>query len=268
MAWIKSDQTLANHPKLLRLMRRLKITDKAKAIGHLHMLWWWVMSYAPDGKTEGFDDVELRDGAGWTEDAGVFVKALKESRFMDDDGQIHDWMKFSGQLVVAREDNVERQKQFRLRQKKLTESEAATPAGAGATAPTTPPKEPPLPEVGVPTWDEFWTYCQRINLPSEKYARDKWLLAEQDHWKGKGAWQKYAERVKGWYQQDVATGKVSTAPAVSVAGFDGVIPLRNGVRIGKTELSERGEWTAGMQKQLEDEQVKWNEQERLKTQRL
>lgn len=263
MAWIKSEQGLATHPKLFRLMRHLKVTDKVKMVGHLHFLWWWVLTYAPDGNAASFDDSEIAIGAAWDGNPAEFVRALRECRLMDSDGMIHDWMKYSGQLIKAREENAEKQRQFR--EKKKLEL-AVLEAALGKTHKTT--NGPHLPEAGGPVWDEFWAYCQRINLPSEKYARDKWLLAEQDHWKGKGAWQKYAERVKGWYQQDVATGKVSTAPAVASAGFDGVIPLRNGIRIGKTELAERGEWTAAMQKQLEDEQVKWNEQERLKTQRL
>ena len=42
MAWIKSDQSLANHPKLILLARALGIS-KVEALGHLHLLWYWVL---------------------------------------------------------------------------------------------------------------------------------------------------------------------------------------------------------------------------------
>ena len=42
MAWIKSDQSLANHPKLILLARELQIS-KVEALGHLHLLWYWVL---------------------------------------------------------------------------------------------------------------------------------------------------------------------------------------------------------------------------------
>lgn len=48
MAWLRSHQELARHPKVKRLSRQLNIS-LPQAIGHLHLLWWWCMDYAQDG---------------------------------------------------------------------------------------------------------------------------------------------------------------------------------------------------------------------------
>jgi uncharacterized protein YdaU (DUF1376 family) len=61
-----------------------------------------------------------------------------------------------------------------------------------------------FPEAQIPSWSEFWTYCQSqaCLLPAEWYARDKFEAAESDHWKGKGNWRAYARRCKGWWESD------------------------------------------------------------------
>jgi hypothetical protein len=56
--------------------------------------------------------------------------------------------------------------------------------------------------VETPSWEEWWNYCQRITFVSEWYAKDKFLAAEQENWKNKPNWRKYAERCRGWWEQD------------------------------------------------------------------
>ena len=96
MAWIKSDQSLANHPKLILLARELGIT-KVKALGHLHLLWYWVLEYADDGELKYLD--LLPDACEWEDDPQKFIDALIKYEFIDQIGEkyvIHDWLDYSG----------------------------------------------------------------------------------------------------------------------------------------------------------------------------
>jgi hypothetical protein len=57
-----------------------------------------------------------------------------------------------------------------------------------------------------PTWEEWWKYCQspQCSLMAEFYAKDKFLAAEADNWKGKANWQAYARRCQAWWRADGA----------------------------------------------------------------
>jgi len=102
MAWIESHQTLARHPKVIRLANILRV-HKAQAIGHLHLLWWWTLDYAPTGDVSVFASCELCAAAEWTGDAEKFKSALVESGWIDSDEKIHDWQDYAGKLVEQRE---------------------------------------------------------------------------------------------------------------------------------------------------------------------
>jgi hypothetical protein len=60
MAWLESHQDLRDHPKTARLRRRLGVSLPA-AIGHLHLLWWWALTYADDGDLSGYDPDVIAD---------------------------------------------------------------------------------------------------------------------------------------------------------------------------------------------------------------
>lgn len=102
MAWIESHQTLARHPKVIRLSSLLRI-HKAQAIGHLHLLWWWTLDYAPTGDLSVFASCELGSAAEWPGDAEKFRRAMVESKLLDESGMIHDWHEYAGKLVEQRE---------------------------------------------------------------------------------------------------------------------------------------------------------------------
>lgn len=103
MAWITSHQTLREHPKVYALMDSLNIS-KPQAVGHLHLIWWWCVDYAPDGVLKQNDSQIARAGE-WTGEAKPFVEALINAGFLDRaDGAlaIHDWFEFCGPLITKR----------------------------------------------------------------------------------------------------------------------------------------------------------------------
>jgi hypothetical protein len=110
--WLESHAELRDHPKTAALRRRLGITRPA-AIGHLHLLWWWAMTYAVDGDLSGYDADVIADAADWMDDPGVFLRALVAAGFLDDDLRIHDWDDYAGRLIERREANAERMRQAR-----------------------------------------------------------------------------------------------------------------------------------------------------------
>ena len=108
MAWIKSDQSLANHPKLILLARELEIS-KVEALGYLHLLWYWVLEYADDGELKYLDLIP--DACEWKGDPQVFLDALIKFSFIDTtydpennytEYHVHDWLDYSGALYEKR----------------------------------------------------------------------------------------------------------------------------------------------------------------------
>lgn len=115
MAWIRSYQELARHPKTLHLARLLGrgIPD---AIGRLHLLWWWALDYAEDGDLAPWEVSEIAQVALWGKNPGKFVEALHRAGFLDlQDGhyRIHDWMDYAGRLVERRVANRENMRRTR-----------------------------------------------------------------------------------------------------------------------------------------------------------
>lgn len=112
MAWIEAHQELRNHPKAKHLAALLGI-PKAQAIGHLFMLWWWAVDYATDGYVGRYPDAVIADGAEWDGDPACFVQALREARWLDPDGKLHDWEQYAGRLIERREANRQRVAEWR-----------------------------------------------------------------------------------------------------------------------------------------------------------
>ncbi|MGE3267117.1 MAG: hypothetical protein AB7P40_00105 [Chloroflexota bacterium] len=112
MAWIESHQEIREHPKTVRLKRRLGV-GLAATIGHLHLFWWWALSYAEDGDLARFEDEIIADACEWEGDAGEFVTALIASGFVNEDRTIHDWDHYTGRIRKQRQDNRIRQQRWR-----------------------------------------------------------------------------------------------------------------------------------------------------------
>jgi hypothetical protein len=112
MPWIESHTSLARHPKTLRLARILGIPVPA-ALGHMHLLWWWAIEYAPDGDVGRFDAAEVALACMWEGEAAALLPALQRAGFVDTDGRIHDWHDYAGKLVDRRRRNAERMREDR-----------------------------------------------------------------------------------------------------------------------------------------------------------
>ena len=104
--WIESHQDLANHPKLKRLCRKLGVS-KQEAIGYLHMMWWWALSYAPTGEIiPPYDTEDLAGAAEYEGEAADFLDAMITSGFLEFSNEcvvVHDWRDYAGKLLEKRE---------------------------------------------------------------------------------------------------------------------------------------------------------------------
>ena len=114
-AWIESHTTLREHPKRKRLSRLLGINVR-ETVGLLHILWWWVLDFAPEGDLSGFSrDEDVADSIDWEGDAYQLMAALEQDGFVDRDRQIHDWDEFAEKWIKARRANADRMKLARAR---------------------------------------------------------------------------------------------------------------------------------------------------------
>jgi len=115
MAWIESHQGLAVHPKTGKLARALKVT-RVTAIGHLHLLWYFALDFAPDGNLTPIDPEEIAEGARWDGDANDFLDALIVSEFIDRDGDsitLHEWTSYGGKTITRMEKERDKKKNQR-----------------------------------------------------------------------------------------------------------------------------------------------------------
>ena len=125
MAYIPSHQTLAGHPKMQEAARLLGI-DEVTMIGHLHLLWYWAMDYAPDGNLTARSPASIAAGARWRGDAAAFVTALctcgygGTAGFLDCGANgslsLHDWDDYGGKLAREKQANAARLRAHRARQ--------------------------------------------------------------------------------------------------------------------------------------------------------
>ena len=108
MAWYEAHQTMARHPKTLKLARLLKV-DRRYAVGLLHDLFSWGLDAA--GKNGDLPDMTAEDIAAALEITGKkgtqTVAALVESGYLVQDAggayAIHDWYEYAGKLMDKRE---------------------------------------------------------------------------------------------------------------------------------------------------------------------
>ncbi|MDA1189637.1 MAG: hypothetical protein O2854_08195 [Chloroflexi bacterium] len=110
--WIESHLSLARHPKALRFARSLK-KDLPAIFGHLHLLWWWTLEYAPTGSLDGVSDQELANVCMYRGDPARLVASLMDAGFLNPDRSIHDWFDYTGRLLIKRASTAQRVRRHR-----------------------------------------------------------------------------------------------------------------------------------------------------------
>lgn len=113
--WIELHDGVREHPKLLKLAKRLGIS-KAQAIGHVISLWCWTLRMAADGDLRSFDAEDLEIAAEWEGEQGAFTTAALGVKLLDKGRYgfvIHDWGDYSGSLKAAH-----RQREWRKNKEK------------------------------------------------------------------------------------------------------------------------------------------------------
>jgi len=152
MAWIESHQSLANHPKLFDLARSLEVPEPY-AIGLLHLLWWWVLDYAPTGDLSSFSVQVIARSARWPNEPKTLVDALVSSGFIDrtDNGlRLHNWGNYAGRITEQRAANKTRKQLSRERHMEVTHlsrhgHRSVTPMSQQVTDESQSPLHPPSP---------------------------------------------------------------------------------------------------------------------------
>lgn len=114
--WFEAHDTLARHPKTLKLARILKV-DRRYAVGLLHDLFSWGLYAAQkDGTLPGLGADDIAAALDWSKKQDV-VSALLESGYMDttDSGEyrIHNWYEYAGRIADKRESDRERMRRLR-----------------------------------------------------------------------------------------------------------------------------------------------------------
>ena len=99
--WIKSHTVLLRHRKVVGLARELRIPP-VYAMGHLHALWHTVMEQQEDGDLSAWSDTMIAEAAAWDGEPKLFTAALRQQRWLDADGRIHDWSEYAGRYLTAR----------------------------------------------------------------------------------------------------------------------------------------------------------------------
>lgn len=82
----------------------------------------------------------------------------------------------------------------------------------------TPKEESTRASCDVPSWEEFWSYCQIAGMASEWYAKDKFFAAAQENWKRMPNWQAYVGRCRAWWENEGRPMRPKTAGAPSGEG--------------------------------------------------
>lgn len=113
MAWIELHQAVWTHRKTFELAATLGL-DETYAAAHLIRLWTWALDNAPDGDLSKLSDRAIAFGAGWRHEVSLFVRALAETGWLDDNRGIHDWNDYAGRLIERREKDAERKKIARM----------------------------------------------------------------------------------------------------------------------------------------------------------
>ena len=131
MLWVAVDIDLAQNPKTKNLARKLGMSIH-EIMGHLIQFWGWGMKYAQDGNISDFEAEDIADAAGWEGNPEEFLNAMidcgrgSKCGFIEKTEKgmfIHDWDEYGGILEKKREQNRQRQANFRKKKNVTLRSE-------------------------------------------------------------------------------------------------------------------------------------------------
>ena len=128
MAWFETHDTMARHPKTLKLARLLGV-DRRYAVGLLHDLFSWGLYAADkDGLLQGLTEADIAQAMDYPlKKAGVLSSALVDAGYLDvspDGYAIHDWYDYAGKLYDSREKNKAKNQRYRDRKKAALQDES------------------------------------------------------------------------------------------------------------------------------------------------
>ena len=121
MAWFEAHQTMAKHPKTLRLSRLLKV-DRRYAVGLLHDLFSWALDAAGKyGELTGMEKEDIAAALDLPGKKGLqTVDALVASGYLDlreNCYSVHNWYQYAGKLNDKREADRKRKAEEAARKK-------------------------------------------------------------------------------------------------------------------------------------------------------
>lgn len=152
MAWYEAHQTLAKHPKTLRLAGLLKC-ERRYAVGLLHDLFSWGLDAArKDGSLPGLSADAIAIALDFTGKKGAdVVSALLDSGYLETvDGtfRIHDWYDYAGKFSEQREADKQRKKDAKIKRQKddSQKNSDGIPAEIPRTDSGNPPVTVPIPK--------------------------------------------------------------------------------------------------------------------------
>lgn len=202
MAWIESHQNIKEHKKTYRLMAELGCS-KRDAISIVHMIWWWCLDNALEGRIE-VPPIALKAATEWEGDADKLVDALLAAEWLErhPDGGflVHDWTHYCGALVEKRLERkqIREQKAGDKRRPKVPRPVAESrPTGSGSGSESIPKTKdipatngaavkPPKPERRNETATPFWTeLIAHIDTTWSAFKRKKTGNAVKLHWEGR-----------------------------------------------------------------------------------
>ena len=132
--WIQIYSNLVTHRKTGELADALglsygAVSPNTVAAGMLVSLWTWAIQNAYDGDLSRCSPRSIADACGWRKKPDDLIRALKESRYIDDDMRLHDWDEYTilyiNQYEARKASDRERSSRYRAG-KKAAQNETAS----------------------------------------------------------------------------------------------------------------------------------------------
>lgn len=114
--WLKVEETLCDHPKVIALSAALGL-DKDAAAGKLLRLWTWALRHREDGFLKKEDASTIAEVMRFSNKPARLLRALVQSGLIDavkGGYMIHDWTDYAGSYVEKRAAAAERKQRERL----------------------------------------------------------------------------------------------------------------------------------------------------------